>query len=110
MEGVQTQQWEDMKVSATTDPRNLAAVIVCSILNEGRSVVLSAVGPTATHVVLKAVAVAQEHAGPRGYFIGIVPSFSHEKSPDSASTVMVIKCAVHKLKPLTYTIVPALGV
>lgn len=81
LEDVIKMQYEELRVSGSTQTRALATSIL-RYFDEGRRVALSCIGAQAASQALKAVAVANGELATQGKLLAIVPTFDLRRQAD----------------------------
>jgi stage V sporulation protein S len=77
---------DNLKVSATTEPKKLAGAIVAQLRDHQKAIV-DCVGPEAINQAIKACAVARGYVAPNGKDLSIKPAFfdAISNTPDTPS-------------------------
>ncbi len=79
---------EVLKVSASTNPKNVADALTIKLCKSGECE-LQAVGPQAVNQMLKAAAIGRKKLGKFGFDLSCVPSFFQTDNGHSALKLIV---------------------
>ena len=82
-----------LRVKGGSDPTALASTIAHGVY-DGKKVVLRAIGAAAVNQAVKAVAIAQNYVGARGFVLSMRPGFTDVGMPDGTVTAIIFKILV----------------
>lgn len=78
-----------LKVSGSSDPRSVGSALA-HCLEEGREVVLRAVGAAASNQAAKAIAISSTWVAPRGYQVVAVIGFQDVPGREPGTTISAL--------------------
>lgn len=92
-----TRETLEIKVRAKTHCNDLAGSIVAA-WNEGKEIVLSAIGPVPVSQAIKAVCVANRGLASRGVILIIIPGLVMKEMPDLENPGKTVQWVVTKMR------------